>query len=125
MSRRASLVLTDGELRLMRVLWDRGRSTVAEVVGGLHERPRPAHNTVLTMLRILERKGHVRHQMAGRSFVFVPLVDRGRARRRALTHLVNRFFDGAAGELVLNVLEQESLPADVLVRLKKRIEGKG
>jgi predicted transcriptional regulator len=114
-------VLTDGELRLMRVLWEKEEASVGEVIEGLHERRKPAYNTVLTMLRILERKQQVAHRKQGRAFVFHPIVDRGRARHSAVKHLINRFFDGSPDQLVLNILEDEETQADVLSALKKRI----
>jgi predicted transcriptional regulator len=121
MPRSPSPVLTDGELRVMRVLWERGEANVGEVVDGMHEPPKPAYNTVLTMLRILERKGQVKHRKQGRAFVFRAVVDREGARHSALKYLVNRFFDDAPDLLVLNVLADKDTPADVLASLKKRI----
>ena len=66
------LTMTDGELRLMRVLWDKGEATVGEVVDALKTRPKPAYNTVLTLLRIMEKKGYVSHRKDGRAFIFLP-----------------------------------------------------
>ncbi len=122
MPRKKSPALTDAEVRLMRVLWDRGRATVGDVIDGLHERPKPAYNTALTLLGILERKGYVRHEKAGRAFVFVPRIDRGRARHRALRHLLNRFFDDSAEQLVLNLLEHDDLDTRALARVRALIE---
>lgn len=122
MSRPKSSTLTDGELRLMRVLWDKGEASVGDVVQALKERPRPAYNTVLTLLRILERKGYVRHRKDGRAFVFVPIVDKSNATRRALKTLVNRFFEGSPRLLVLNLLEDHELPPATLAQLKQRLE---
>lgn len=122
MARRRSPALTDGELRIMRVLWERNRATVGEVVEALHDTPRPAYNTVLTMLRILERKGYVAHGKAGRAFTYVPLVDRGQARRHALTHLLTRFFDGSPEQLVLDLLGHEDPDAEELRRVRELIE---
>jgi predicted transcriptional regulator len=114
--------LTDGELRLMRVLWDRGAATVGGVVEALNERPKPAYNTVLTLLRILERKGYVTHRKDGRAFIFMPLLDKEGATRSALTALVNRFFDGSPRLLMLNLLEDEQLSPEALQQLRERIE---
>src|SRR6266511_2496800 len=104
MSRPKSSNLTDGELKLMRVLWDKGEANVSDVVLALKERPKPAYNTVLTVLRILEKKGYVTHRKDGRAFIFVPIVDRVRATRSALAMLVNRFFEGSPKLLILNLL---------------------
>jgi predicted transcriptional regulator len=122
MPRPKSLTLTDGELRLMRVLWERGEASVGDVVQALKERPKPAYNTVLTLLRILERKGYVTHRKDGRAFVFVPIVDKLNATRSALKTLVNRFFDGSPKLLMLNLLEDQDLSSEALQQLKGRIE---
>src|SRR5262245_39910731 len=113
MARRQTESLTDAELRIMQVLWGCGRATVGDVVAGLAE-PRPAYNTVLTMLRILERKGHVTHEKDGRAFVFLPLIDHGQARRRAVTQLLTRFFDDSAELLVLDLVGRaDRSPAEI------------
>jgi predicted transcriptional regulator len=122
MPRPKSPNLTDGELRLMRVLWDRGAATVGGVVEALDEQPKPAYNTVLTLLRILEKKGYVTHRKDGRAFIFMPLLDKQGATRSALTALVNRFFDGSPRLLMLNLLEDEQLSPETLQQLRERIE---
>ncbi len=121
MSRPKSPTLTDGELRLMRVLWDRGQATVAEIVEALKTSPKPAYNTVLTLLRIMEKKGYVSHRKEGRAFTFLPEIGRADASRSALKTLVNRFFEGSPRLLMLNLLEEELDPV-VLRQLRERIE---
>jgi predicted transcriptional regulator len=106
----------------MQVLWAQGESTVSAVVDTLAARPKPAYNTVLTLLRIMERKGFVAHRKDGRAFIFRPLIDRGDASRSALKTLVNRFFDGSPRLLVLNLLEDDQLSPEALQQLKQRIE---
>jgi predicted transcriptional regulator len=120
-----SLILTDGEFRIMRVLWEKGESSVGDVVDVLPSRPKPAYNTVLTLLRIMEKKGYVTHRKEGRAFVFRPLIARADAGRRALTSLVNRFFDGSPRLLILNLLEDQHLSRETLAELKKRVEEAG
>ena len=122
MPRPKSPTLTDGELRLMRVLWDKGEATVGEVVDALKTRPKPAYNTVLTLLRIMEKKGYVSHRKDGRAFIFLPRVGRADASRSALRTLVNRFFEGSPQLLVLNLLEDSQLSPETLQQLRKRIE---
>lgn len=123
MPRPKSPTLTDGELRLMRVLWDRGGSSVGDIVEALPRRRRPAYNTVLTMMRILETKGYATHTKVGRAFVFSPLVDRRHAQRHALTALLNRFFEGSPRLLALNLIEEEQLAESTLAELKQRVGG--
>src|SRR5262245_58610936 len=121
MPRPKSPTMTDGELRLMRVLWDKGQATVGEVDDALKTRPKPAYNTVLTLLRIMEKKGYVSHSKDGRAFIFLPMVDRADASRSALQTLVNRFFDGSPRLLMLNLLQDEQLSPEALKQLKERI----
>lgn len=123
MARKRTVPMTDGELRLMQVLWNRGHATVGEVVDDLEGPSKPAYNTVLTLLRILERKGFVAHDKAGRAFVYRPLIDRNQARRSAVSHLLSRFFDDSPELLVLNLIEQSQIDPDELGRVKALIDG--
>lgn len=124
MPRRRSITLTDAELRLMRVLWRRERATVADVLEVLDERPKPAYNTVLTMLRILEQKGYASHEKDGRAFVFVARVGEEEARRSALGHLLRRLFDSSPSLLLLNLLEQEPVDAAEIIRLRQLLDAR-
>ncbi|MET0624590.1 MAG: BlaI/MecI/CopY family transcriptional regulator [Pyrinomonadaceae bacterium] len=120
--RKKSALLTDAEFRLMEVLWAKGAATVGEVKDGLAQESPPAYSTVLTTLRIMERKGFVEHTKEGRAFIYRPLVDRQNACRSAVRHLVGRFFDDSPELLVLNILEHEQVEAEELKRLKALIE---
>ncbi len=122
MARRRSPTLTDAELRLMDILWENGASTVSDVVEALPRRLSLAYSTVLTTLRILERKGYVTHEKHGRAFVYHPVVGRKEASRKAVRHLLSRFFDNSPELLVLNVLENEEIDSAELKRLKKMVE---
>jgi predicted transcriptional regulator len=105
----------------MEVLWERGRATVAEVTAALPPPP-IAYNSVLTTLRILERKGYVAHEEAGRAFLYRPLIARDDAAEHAVGHLLSRFFDNSAGTLALRLIQNERPSNDELVRLKALIE---
>ena len=106
----------------MQVLWEKGQSTVSEVVASLNTRPKPAYNTVLTLLGIMEKKGFVTHRKDGRAFVFAPAIGRADASRNALKALINRFFDGSPARLMLNLIEDQELSPEALKELKQRIE---
>lgn len=121
MARKKSPTLTEAELRLMEILWEKGRASVAEVVEALPREVPLAYSTVLTTLRILEQKGYLHHRTQGRAFIYQPVVDRGKARRSALRHLVERFFDNSPELLVQHLLEQKALGREELQRLKRRI----
>lgn len=106
----------------MAVLWERQHATVADVVADLGTKYPVTYSTVQTLLRILESKGYITHEKAGRAFVYRPLVDARQARIRALRHLAARLFEGSPSLLVLNVLQDERIDALELERLKQLIE---
>lgn len=120
MSRKESSGLTDAELRLMDVIWKRGPATVSEVLQDLRGAA-PAYSSVLTMLRILERKGYLKHRKAGKAFVYRPVVERDQARRHAVSHLLRRFFDESPELLMLNLVERTKIRPEELAKLKDRI----
>ena len=106
----------------MTVLWERGPSTVADVVDALGRRRPVNYSTVQTMMRILEAKGYVKHDKEGRAFIYRAVVDQKQARRRALTHLVSRLFDNSPSLLVLNVLEDKRIDPREIERLKALLD---
>lgn len=113
---RQSRTLTEAELRIMEVLWRKGSSTVQHVQDSL---PAPlAYNSVLTTIRILEKKGHVRHVKDGRAHVYEPIIDREEATRSEIRHLVSRFFRNSHEALVLNILRDEHIDAVELTHLR-------
>ena len=122
MPRQTSANLTDAELRLMDVLWEKGSATVSDVVDALDAKVPLAYSSVLTTLRVLERKGYLTHSKTGRAFVYRPVVGRGEARQRALSHLLRRFFENSPELLMLNLIGDGKVNADELARLKARIE---
>jgi predicted transcriptional regulator len=121
-ARKKSAHLTDAELRLMDVLWEKGDATVSDVADALPQNPALAYSTVLTTLRILENKGFVRHTKDGRAFVYHPVVGREQARESAVTHLVRRFFEDSPELLMLNLLDGKKVDAAELRRLRRKIE---
>ena len=122
MARKKSPTLTEAELRLMEILWERGKSTVNDVADSVSDDAPLAYSTVLTTLRILERKGYVRHVKEGRAFIYEPVVGRGEASRSAIRYLLSRFFGNSPELLVLNMLEDEQIDRKELDRLKGLIE---
>jgi BlaI family transcriptional regulator, penicillinase repressor len=122
---RKSPTLTEAELRLMNVLWQKGSATVQQVLDALPAKPVLAYNSVLTTIRILENKGYVKHVKDGRAHVYMPLVGRKEATRFEICHLVNRFFKNSHEALVLNILQDEGLDEAELKRLRELLEKKG
>ncbi len=99
-------VLTRRERQIMDVLFRRGRASAAEVMDDLPGSP--SYSTVRTQLRVLEEKGHVRHEEEGVRYVYMPAVRRHAARKSALKHLVDTFFDGSAEKAVAALLGGEA-----------------
>jgi|SRR5262249_6711268 predicted transcriptional regulator len=124
MARKKSAHLTDAELRLMEVLWQRETATVADVVEAVSKEVPLAYSTVLTTMRILEQKGYIRHKKEGRAFIYKAVVPRGKARDTAIAHLLRRFFEGSPEQLMLNLVERKKISPEQLRRLQKRIEEK-
>ena len=121
MARKTSPTLTDAELRVMDIVWAQGSSTVQAVVDALPEDAPLAYSTVLTTMRILERKGYLTHKKEGRAFVYQASVAREEAQSGALKHIMKRFFDDSPELLLLNLMESKSLDATDLDRLRAMI----
>jgi predicted transcriptional regulator len=122
LARKKTTTLTEGELRMMEVVWTLGKASVRDVTDQLRGKDAIAYNTVQTMLRILEDKGYLQHQKQGRSFIYHPLVGRQQARNAALRHLLKRFFDDSPQALVANLLQNENMDMAELEQLKALIE---
>jgi predicted transcriptional regulator len=120
-SRKKSRILTDHELRLMEVLWGRGASTVADVVGALPPPPL-AYSTVLTTLRTLEQKGYIAHEEDGRAYVYRPVVARQAAAKSAMHHLLDRFFGNSPGDLAVTLLDEVRLSDDDVSKIKRLLQ---
>jgi len=120
--RKTSVTLTEAELRLMNVLWEKGSATVHQVLEALPEKPALAYNSVLTTIRILEKKGYVRHLKDGRAHVYAPQIDRQDASRFEIQHLVSRFFKNSHELLVLNILQDDGIDAEEIKRLRDLLD---
>lgn len=120
MARKKSPNLTEAELKLMHIVWEKGSATVSMVADALRGKPELAYNTVLTTLRILEHKGYLRHTKSqeGRAFVYHPVIGREQASRKAVRHLVSRFFSNSPELLVLNLLDDEEISEKELKRIR-------
>lgn len=122
MPRRPSETLTDAELRIMNVLWLKGSGTVQSILDSLSNSPVLAYNTVLTTIRILERKGYVEHAKDGRAHVYAPLIGRKEATRSEIRHLVGRLFKNSHEQLVLNILQDRGIDSEELDRLREILQ---
>ncbi len=116
-----SITLTQAELRLMKILWERGESTVAEMAAAIPAEETLAYTSVLTTIRILETKGYVRHRQEGRAFLYCSCVGEMEASRSEVRHVLGRFFGNSPERLLLSMLGDEEIGPDELRRLKEAI----
>jgi predicted transcriptional regulator len=116
------VALTRRERQIMDILYRRGRAAAADVVADLPGRP--SSSTVRTQLRVLEEKGHVRHDEVGLRYVYTPVVPRHAARRSAVKHLIDTFFDGSAAALVTALLGSDAarMSDDDLERIDRLLD---
>jgi predicted transcriptional regulator len=114
--------LSRRERQILDVLYKEGRATAADVQAGLPDPP--SYSAVRAMLRILEEKGHIRHELDGPRYVYMPTIGRDRAKRSALKHVVNTFFDGSAAQVMAALFElsPRDLGEDEIARLRQLID---
>jgi predicted transcriptional regulator len=117
--------LTEAELRIMNVLWVKGSGTVQQVLDSITEKSTLAYNSVLTTIRVLEKKGYLKHIKDGRAHVYTPLVGQKEATRSEIRHLVGRFFKNSHEQFVLNLLEDEGFEPEEIGRLREMLTQKG
>ncbi|HET6205847.1 MAG TPA: BlaI/MecI/CopY family transcriptional regulator [Terracidiphilus sp.] len=116
-----SITLTQAELRLMRVLWDRGESTVADMVSATADEGPLAYTSVLTTIRVLENKGYVSHRQDGRAFLYTSSIGEQEASRSEVRHVLQRFFGNSRERLLLSLLGDQEISPEELKRLKEAI----
>lgn len=118
---RKSNTLTEAELRLMKLLWERGESAVSDLVAAMPDGEALAYTSILTTVRILEQKGYVKHRQEGRAFLYSPCVAEREASRSEIRHTMQRFFGNSRERLLLSVLGDDEIDAEELSRLKALI----
>jgi len=121
MSKSPHAALTRREHQIVDILYRHGRATAAEVMADLPGEP--SYSTVRTQLRVLEEKGHVRHEEEGLRYIYLPAVPRHTVRKSALRHLVDTFFEGSAEKVVAALLGEGTarVSDDELERIAQRI----
>lgn len=117
-----SITLTEAELRLMKLLWERGEAAVGDLVAAMPEGTTLAYNSVLTTIRILEQKGYVRHRQEGRAFVYSASVAEQEAEHFEVRNMMRRFFGNSRERLLLSVLGDGEVTPEELKRLKEAID---
>jgi predicted transcriptional regulator len=119
--RSPSKTLTDQELEIMKIVWDRRTATVRDVYEALLERRRVAYTTVMTMMKILERKGYLNRKQVERAYVYRPTQPKNSVIRVMVRDFVNRVFNGSAEPLLVHLIEDRHLTADEVEEIRRLI----
>jgi predicted transcriptional regulator len=118
---KTSNTLTEAELRLMKILWARGESTVADLVAATNEEVQLAYTSVLTTIRVLEKKAYVVHRQEGRAFLYSPRVAEHDASKSEIRNVLHRFFGDSRERLLLSLLGDGEITAKELEVVKEAI----
>jgi BlaI family penicillinase repressor len=122
MARPPSPTLTDSERAILEVLWKKKEASVREVADELSKKKPVAYTTVLTMFKILGRKGLVSHRTEGRAFIYSPAISRNEARTQALENLLKQFFNGSPNVLAQHLLSEHDMDLAELKALQEKID---
>lgn len=114
--------LTRAELEIMQILWDRGGGFVNDVLAELPE-PKPAYNTVSTVIRILEKKGYIAHKAYGKSHEYYPIVDRDTYTQGFMSSVMNNFFGGSPSRMVSFLSSNKSISLEETDEIIKLLKG--
>jgi BlaI family transcriptional regulator, penicillinase repressor len=113
------------QLKIMQILWSRGRATAREITETLNESEPIAHSTVQTLLRTLKDKGSIDHEVEGRTFVFIPTAQEDKYKRNAAGDLLHRVFGGDMPSLVAHLLKNEKVSRKELDEIRQLIDERG
>jgi BlaI family transcriptional regulator, penicillinase repressor len=125
MTKAANISLSELQIALMRVLWDRGETSTADVAAVLADERGLAHTTIATLLTRLEKRGVVVQRRDGRQLFYRAAVEESEVRRSMVADLIGSLFAGDANELVAHLVEEAEIAPDDLARIRKRLAGGG
>jgi predicted transcriptional regulator len=117
-------VPTDLELELLKVVWARGQATVREVFQDLSKQRKIAYTTVLTMMGILEHKGHLKKTAGERAYIYRPTRPKDQVVEGMVAEFVNRVFSGSAKPLLVHLVEDPSIPTEDLAEVEKLLRAR-
>src|SRR5437763_8393978 len=117
-------VPTDLELELLKVIWERGQATVREVYLDISERRKIAYTTVLTMMGVLERKGHLKKTAGERAYIYRPTEPQETVVNGMVNEFLGRVFDGSAKPLLMHLVERQDLPSEDLREIEKLVRAR-
>ena len=110
------------ELQIMKVVWEKGKATVHDVKEALGKGRKPAYSTILTMMRKIEAKGYLEHEVDNRTFIYRPTISRNDVRQSILGDILDRLFEGSPSLLMNSLVEQKDIDETELQQIKKLIK---
>ena len=110
------------ELEILKVIWQRGHATVRQVFGDLLEQRKIAYTTVLTMMGVLERKGHLKKKAGERAYVYSPTQPQDKVVGRMVDEFVHRVFNGSAKPLLVHLIEDRNIRADEIDEIERLVQ---
>ena len=122
MPRHKEKTLTDLELAIMEIVWQKGQATVRDVYEAIQPIRPLAYNTILTVLTKLREKGIVSSQPRGKAYLYTPLVSETEAAKRSVTRIMEQFFAGSARSLAAHLIKTQSMEPDELEELKRLVD---
>ncbi len=122
MARPVSLAPTETERRILEVLWKKKEASVREVADELSKKKPVAYTTVLTMFKVLDKKGLVTHRVEGRAFIYAAAISRSDARKQALENLLKQFFNGSPQVLAQHLISEHDMDPDELKALQAKVD---
>jgi predicted transcriptional regulator len=117
-------VPTDQELEILKVIWQRGRASVREVYNDLLKQREIAYTTVLTMMGILERKGHLQKTRGERAYIYSPVESQDETQQRMVKEFVDRVFNGSAGPLLVHLVADSDISKAELAEVESMVKQK-
>ena len=111
--------LTENELEVMKILWERAPLKVSGILDYLKRTPKPAYTSLLTLVQTMEKKGYVKHQKSGKAFSYLPVLQQKKYLLLEIKRIAKCLFGGSPGKLVLNLVEDEQLNEMEIEALKK------
>ncbi|MUP44636.1 BlaI/MecI/CopY family transcriptional regulator [Gramella sp. BOM4] len=115
--------LTKAEEEIMQILWDLKEANVAKIIENMPE-PKPAYNTVSTIVRILESKGFVDHRQKGKGYIYFPILERETYSNQSITQLMNNYFNGSFKSMVSFFMKKNDMSTEELESIMKEINKK-
>ena len=113
---------TDYELSILQILWKGFPLSVSEILKRIKKRPKPAYSSLLTIVRLMEKKGYVSHEKKGRAFYYSPVLKEKSHSKKEIKKLADTVFGGSSFELAVNIIKDEKLSADEIQQLKQILE---